>query len=85
MENKWSRISQLFGEQFGVRDRLAVKHRANWPILDAGSAFLQYRLTLPPIEEILSIGAGLRRRGGRELPFDPQQIFAGRSLELSIE
>jgi hypothetical protein len=67
------------------RDRLVVKHRANWLIRDAENAFLQHRLTLPPIEEILSIEAGLGRRGRSESPFDPQQFFAGRSFELSIE
>jgi hypothetical protein len=77
MGNKWTRISQLFGEQFGARDRLAAKHRANWLIRDVEKAFLQHRLTLPPIEEILSIESGRGRRGGSESPFDPQQFFAG--------
>jgi hypothetical protein len=72
MGNKWTRISWLFGEQFGAGDRLAVKQRANWLIRDVGNAFLQQRLTLPPIEEILSIEAGLGRPGGSESPFDPQ-------------
>jgi hypothetical protein len=67
-----TRISWLFGEQFSVRDRLAVKHRANWLICDVENAFLQRRLTLPPIEEILSIEVGLGRRGGSESPFEPQ-------------
>jgi hypothetical protein len=39
-----------------------VKHRANWLIRDAENAFLQHRLTFPPIEEILSTEAGLGSR-----------------------
>jgi hypothetical protein len=81
MGNKLTRISQLFSEQFGARDPLAV----NWLIRDTENVFLQNRLTLPPIDEILSFGAGLGRRGGSESPFDPCQFFAGRPFELSIE
>jgi hypothetical protein len=62
-----------------------MKHRANWLIRDAENAFLQHRLILPPIEEILSIEAWLGRRGRSESPFDPSQFCAGRPFELSIE
>jgi hypothetical protein len=62
-----------------------VKDRANWLIRDAENAFLQHRLTLPPIEEILSIETGLERRGGSDSQFDLQQFFAGRPFKLSIE
>jgi hypothetical protein len=85
MGNKWTPISRLFGGQFGARDSLTVKHRANWLIRDVENAFLHHRLTLRLIEEILSIETGLGRRGGSESPFDPQQFFAERLFELSIE
>jgi hypothetical protein len=49
------------------------------------NAFLQHQLTLPPIDEILSIEDGLGRRGGSESRLDPQQFFAGRPFGLSIE
>jgi hypothetical protein len=77
MGNKWTRISQLFGEQFGARSS-CCETSANWLIRDAENAFLQHRLTLPPIEEILSVEAGFGRRGGSEPTFGPQQFFAGR-------
>jgi hypothetical protein len=56
-----------------------------WLIREAENAFLQHRLTLLLIEEILSIDAGFGRREGSESPFDPQQFFAGQPFELSIE
>jgi hypothetical protein len=62
-----------------------VKHPANWLIRDAENAFLQHRLTLPPIDEILNIEARFGRREGSESPFDPQKFFAGRPFEFSIK
>jgi hypothetical protein len=52
---------------------------------DSENAFLQTRVTLPPIEEILSIDAGLALRGEIESPFDPQRFFAGRLFKFWIE
>jgi hypothetical protein len=71
-------------EHFSPSHRLPVNHRANWLIHDAENAFLQARVELPLIKEILAIDAALY--GGRETdrPFEPQQFSGDPSVEFSI-
>jgi hypothetical protein len=62
--NTWADVLQMLSEQFGLCGCLAGEHRANWLTRDTENAFLQTRLKLSSIEDILAVDAGPRT--GRE-------------------
>jgi hypothetical protein len=84
LSNTWICINQLVSERFSARDRLVVKHRANWLILDAENAFLQTRVQLPSSEEILALEDRQQAKQELHMPFDPQE-FSGAPFEFTFE